>query len=113
MVLYLPQRPIISVGDTEKVSINFTDHLDSGESLTGTPTVVEVGTTDLTLASKAVNSATYVEAHTGDTVAIGKAVQYTVTGGTVVDSPYTISVTVSTNATPARTFVRYHYLSFQ
>ena len=111
MVVYLPQRPIISVGDIEKVSVNFTDHLDSGESLTGTPTVVEVSTTDLTLASKAVNSATYVEAVTGDTVAIGKAVQFTVTGLTVANSPYTIRVTASTNATPARTFVRDLYLS--
>ena len=113
MVLYLPQRPIISVGDTEKVSVNFTDHLDSGESLTGTPTVVEVTTSNLNMASKSVNAATYIESQTGETVAIGKAVQFTVTGGLANNSPYTINVTVSTDATPARTFVRRIYLSFE
>jgi hypothetical protein len=106
MPIVLPQRPAISVGDTEVVSINYTDHLDSGESLTGTPTVAEVTTTDLTLDDKAVNTATYVEADSGDTVAVGAAVQFSVAGGTAANSPYTIRVTVSTDATPARTFVR-------
>lgn len=112
MVLKLQQYHQISVGDTEVISVNYTDHLDSGESLTGTPTVAEVTTTDLTLASKAVNSSTYVEADTGDTVAVGAAVQFTAKGGTAANSPYTIRITVSTDATPARTFVRDVLLSF-
>ena len=106
MPITLPQRPAISVGDTEVVSVNYTDHLDAGESLTGTPTVVEVTTTDLTLGSKVVSTSTYVEADSGDTVAVGAAVQFTVAGGLVANSPYTIRITVGTDATPARTFVR-------
>jgi len=106
MVIALPQTFVISVGDTETVAVNFTDHLDSGELLTGTPTVVEVTTSDLTLGSKAVNTATYVESQSGDTVAIGAAVQFSVSGGTAANSPYKIRVTCSTDATPARTFVR-------
>jgi hypothetical protein len=112
MVLTLPQMHTISVGDTEKVSVNYTEHLDVGESLTGTPTVVEITTTDLTIGNKVVSSVTYVESGTGNTVAVGSAVQFTVSGGTAAHSPYTISVTVSTNATPARTFKRYVTLSF-
>ena len=113
MVVILPQRHIVSVGDTEVVSVNFTDHLDSGESLTGTPTIVEVTTTDLTLANKAVSTATYVESETKDTIAVGAAVQFSVLGGTAANSPYSISVTVSTDATIPRTFVRYVSLTFE
>ena len=113
MPITLPQRPAISVGDTEVVSVNYTDHLDAGESLTGTPTIVEVTTSDLTLGSKVVNTSTYVEARSGDTVAVGAAVQFTVAGGLADTAPYTIRITVSTDATPARTFVRDVLLSWE
>lgn len=106
MPVVLDQIHTISVGETETVAVNYTAHLDSGESLTGTPTVAEQTTTDLTISNKAVNTATYTEADTGNTVAVGAAVRFSVAGGTVANSPYTIRVTVSTDATPARTFVR-------
>ena len=106
MFIALPQRHTISVGDTEVVSVNYTDHLDDGDLLTGTVTVAEQTTSDLTIANNAVNTATYVEAQTGDTVAIGAAAQFSVSGGTAANSPYTVRVTCSTDATPARTFVR-------
>ena len=80
--------------------------------MTGTPTIVEVGTSDLTLASKTVNTATYVEAYTGNTVAIGSAVGCSVLGGTAANSPYMIQVTVSTDAAVARTFVRTYSLKW-
>ena len=105
MTVELKQKRTISSGDTEIVSINFTDLLDSGELLTGTPTVAEQTTSDLTLGNKAVNTATYEEAQTGNTVAIGAAVQFTVSPGGSTGT-YTIRVTVSTDATPARTFER-------
>ena len=97
----------ISVNDTEAVSVEFTDHLDSGELLTGTPTVVEVTTSDLTLANKALNTSTYTPSYAspGDAVvATSAAVQFTVTSSTA--GTYRIRITVSTDATPARTFVR-------
>ena len=40
-MIILEGLPSISVGDTETVSIDFSEHLDSGELLTGTPTVIE------------------------------------------------------------------------
>lgn len=112
MVLKLPQKHVISVGDTEIVSINYTEHLDSGEGLTGTPNCAEQTTSDLTIANTVVSTATYTEADTGDTVAIGSAVQFKVSGGNAANSPYTVRVTCATNATIARTFVRDVELSF-
>lgn len=105
MATELKERFTISANDVELVSINFTDHLDSGELLTGTPTVTEQTTSDLTLSNKAVSTATYVEAKTNETVAIGMAVQFTVTASGTTGT-YTIRVVVSTDSTPARTFER-------
>lgn len=111
MAIVLEQRHTVSVGSTRVVRINCTRDLDSGASLTGTPTIVEVTTTALTLASKAVNAATYIESQTGDTVAIGKALEFTVTGG-VAGTTYTIRASCSTNSSPAETLVYDLYLTF-
>lgn len=103
MTKSLPQIPCLSEGDVDMVAIDYTDWLDSGELLTGTPTAVEVTTEDLTLANKAVSTSSLTI--NGVTVATGKAVQFSVQGqqaGTL----YTVRVTVSTDATPARTAVR-------
>ena len=102
MPIILQQRPMISVGDVEKGAVSFADKLDTGETLTGTPTVTEVSTADLTLGSKAVSTTSLTIL--GETVAAAEAVQFTVSGqkaGTL----YTISVTASTTA--SRTAVRY------
>jgi hypothetical protein len=102
MPIRLQQRPMISVGDIEKGAVSFADFLDSAETLTGTPVVAEVGSTDLTLSSPLVNTLSIVVL--GVTVAAGQAVEFGVRGqkaGTL----YTISVTASTSA--GRTAVRY------
>ena len=95
----------VSVGATRIISVDLTDDLDlfpSPTLLTGTPMIVEVTTTDLTLASKAVSTAAL--SINGRTVAIGKAVQFT--GAGFVDGvTYTIRVTVSTDSTPAEVIV--------
>lgn len=99
------QRPVLVVGETRNVAVDFQDVLDSGELLTGTPTVAEVTTTDLTIASKAINTAALTI--DGRAVAIGEAVQFKVSGQLAANSPYTIKITVSTTASPAQTLVRY------
>jgi len=101
MPIKLDQRPVISVGDTDIAKIDYTDYLDSTELLTGTPTVAEVTTTDLTLTNKTVN-ATEVRILERD-VAIGKAVQFKVSGQKI-NTEYSIRVTASTDA--GRTAVR-------
>lgn len=102
MAIRLKQRPTMSANDTEVVSVNYNQWLDSGELLTGTPTVVEVTTSALTLGSKAVNTTALVVL--GRNVAVGEAVQFTVT--TATTGVYTIRITASTDASPARTAVR-------
>jgi hypothetical protein len=89
-----------AVSETVNVAVNFQGDLDSGELLTGTPTVVEITTSDLTLANKAVNTAALTIL--GVSVAIGEAVQFNVVGGTA-DTTYSIRCTATTDATPAQT----------
>lgn len=104
MPITLAQRRVASEGSTRIVRVNATRDLDDGASLTGTPTVVEVTTSDLTIANKQVNTATYSDSCTNATVAIGKAVEFTIAGGTS-GTTYRIRVTVSTDSTPAETLV--------
>jgi len=69
--------------------------LDTGETLTGAPTVAEVTTTHLTLSNKIVNVA--VVSINGQTVGIGLAVQFKVAGGTA-GTVYTINIRCGTSA---------------
>jgi hypothetical protein len=103
MPIVIGRTHTISEGDTEVVSVDYTDLLDKGELLTGTPTIVEVPPSDLTLGNKAVSTAELIIQER--TVAIGAAVQFTVSGQSD-ETTYAVRITVSTDATPARTFVR-------
>lgn len=102
MPLELHDVRCISVGDTDKISVDFTDTLDSGEVLS-TAAFAEQSTSDLTLASAAVNTAAYTDAHRGTTVAIGAAAQVTVSGQ-LNGVTYLIRCTVTTDG--GRTLVR-------
>ena len=100
-----PERPVTAVGETNLFSVSFVGVLDSGESLTGTPTVTEVGTSDLTIENKVVSTTSLTI--NGKSVAAGKAVQFKVSGQAVANSPYTVKITVSTDSTPAQTKVKF------
>ena len=112
MPITLSQDRTLSTGATRRVRINYTIDLDSGVSLTGTPTVVEVTTSDLTLDDKIVNTSTYIDRATGKTVEVGKAVTFTVAGG-VANTTYRIRVTVETDSLPAETLVYDVLLSWE
>ncbi|WP_455387616.1 hypothetical protein [Petrachloros mirabilis] len=103
MVIQLTEQPTISAGDTELMAVDFQDQLDSGELLTGTPTIAEQGTSALTITNKAVSTAALTI--NGRSCAIGQAVQCLISGQ-AAGTTYTVRITVSTDATPARTFVR-------
>lgn len=94
--------PIV-VGETRNVSLNFEPMLDDGELLTGTPTVDEEVTSDLALTNKAVNTTALVIDDVD--VAIGEAVQYSMSGQLLSGSSYTMTVTATTDATPAQTLI--------
>lgn len=101
-----PQRPSASVGSVRNVAVSFANKLDSGELLTGTPTVVDANPNspeDLTISNIVVNTA--VLTINGVSVAVGEAVQCSVSGFVAASFPYTLTVTVGTDATPAQTLI--------
>jgi len=99
-----PQRQCKTASEVRNVVCSFANKLDSGELLTGTPTVVEVTTANLALSNKATNSAAITLFADGRpvTVAIGQAVQFNVVGGTA-GTEYTIRISCGTDASPAQT----------
>lgn len=100
MNIEAPQQYQLAESETALVSVDFQPLLDSGELLTGTPTVAEITTTDLTLANAAVNTAALTV--NGVAVAISEAVQFSVTGAQP-STAYRIRVTCGTDSTPAQT----------
>jgi len=91
--------PPFAVGETRIVSISFAGKLDTSELLTGTPTIVEQTTTDLTITSVAVNTTALTI--NNRTVPIGEAVQGKVVGmleGGSGTGSYTLLVTAATDA---------------
>lgn len=95
-----PQRYTKHASELVNVAVDMRGLLDTGELFTGTPTIVEVTTADLTLSSKAINTGAVVV--NGQTCAAGEAVTFRAAGG-VAGTQYTIRITASTNATPAQT----------
>ena len=82
----------VSTDETRNIAVDCSDMLDSGELLTGTPTVTT--SAGVTLGSKQVNSATLTI--NGASVAAGLAVQFTATATT--PGLYEIEITCNTDA---------------
>lgn len=80
-------------------AIDFTELLASGETLSGTPTVAG-SPSGLTIGTPAVNTGTVVDDE-GNTIAIGKAVQVRISGGTA-DTDYELTVSCGTTASDTR-----------
>lgn len=98
-----PQRPIFAQGEVRLCSCAFADQLDSSELLTGTPTVAEQTTTDLTITNKAINTSSFTML--GETYTAGQVVQFLVSGMLTTRGWYRIKVTCSTDATPTQTVI--------
>ena len=95
------ERIPASVGEEINSAASFSGELDAGEKLSGAPLVVEAGTSDLTITNKTINTA---ELEINDVqVPIGEAVQYHISGFVSANFPYTINITVTTDASPAQT----------
>lgn len=97
--------PTLAVGETRLFSVSFDNKLDAGELLTGTPTVAEQTTSDLTIANKVVSTAALTI--NSVSVSAGRAVQFKVSGHGVTNSPYTLKITCGTNSSPAQTVIGY------
>ena len=101
--VHLPrERYTWKVGSTRTPRLSYDEVLETDELLTGTPTMVEVTTSDLTIDNKAVSTSELTI--TNETVAIGRALTLCVSGHEVANMPYTIKITVSTDA--GQTFVK-------
>ncbi len=85
----------ITTDEVRVVSVSFLGKLDTGELLTGTPTVTAEAGAGLTLSNKTVNS----EAVTINSVshAIGQAVQFKVDATAATDGEWTIDITCATD----------------
>ena len=99
-----PQRYSKPVSAVRLMSVSFVGQLESGELLSGTPTVVDNSGSpaELTLSNKAINTAELTL--NGRTVAIGQAVQFRVSGG-LAGSEYTIMATASSDSSPAQNLI--------
>lgn len=87
--------------EVRNISISFVNVLDSGESLTGTPTL-SATPSGLTFASAQTNAAAVTI--NGVSVAIGKAVLARVSGGSS-GITYKCEASCGTTATPAQTII--------
>lgn len=86
----------ITTDEVRVVSVSFLGKLDSGELLTGTPTVTAAVGSGLTLSNKTVNS----EAITINSVshAIGQAVQFKADATAAVPGDWYVDITCGTDA---------------
>jgi len=92
-----PQIHTKTVSEERNIAFAFDDVLDSDELLTGTPAILEVTTTDLTISNKVISTAELTI--DGISTPIGEAVQCHITGG-VANTTYEVLITVSTDSTP-------------
>jgi len=109
-ILTAQQIGVQGAGATRNHAVSFADWLDSGELLSGTPTITEVTTSDLTITNKAISTATLTI--NGISVATAAAVQMTVAGGTA-GTTYVIKILVATDATAAQTLEAYTTLRIE
>lgn len=92
--------PTKTASEVLNAAVSMSAKLADGEVLIGTPTVVEVGTSDLTLSSKVIS--TVAQDISGVNVPVGEAIQFSVSGGSV-NTLYTINVSCQTTSNPPQT----------
>lgn len=107
-VLTCPEIRHKTANEVRNGIISMIGKLDTGELLTGTPTVT-ASPSGLTFASVAVNSAQRT-LEDGTIVEIGQGVQFRVSGGTAATT-YTITAQCGTTSTPTQTVEQYAKLA--
>lgn len=92
-----PEIHTISEEESRIVSLDFYGKLDSGELLTGTPTVTEEDTSDLVISGETINSSLVIVNNAERNA--GYVAQFKVSAGTAtVGATYDISVVCNTDA---------------
>ena len=83
-----------------KYAIDFTNLLKSGETLSTLTSVLEVGTSGLTLSEKAINTAAITK-RSGQEIAIGKGIEVRIAGGSA-GTTYRIEAIAATSSSNTR-----------
>ena len=99
------------VGSTRTLRFSYDEVLETNELLTGTPTVIEVITSDLTIDNITVSASELTIKNEG--VAAGRVLVFRASGHGVANAPYTLMIIISTDATPAQTFIRQLIISVE
>lgn len=103
-VLTCPEIHVMAIGEKRIISVDFTDALDAGVTLTGTPTTGVSPSGGPAIANAAVNTeAVQIK---DELAAIGKAVQFSADAAGVTAATYTVTLTVTSTTTPAETIKR-------
>ena len=104
MTITAPQRPVMHSSEIRNGAVSYVGLLQETpvELLTGTPTAT-VTPTGPTLSNLAVSTST--TKINGTDVITGKAVTFKVLGGSA-GTEYVVTITASTDTTPAQTLVR-------
>lgn len=100
MTKILPGVRTVSSDAVEIVAVDESFELDAGETLTGTPTVTEIDTSDLTITNKSLNSSSM--SINGNDSSASCAVLFRISGQKS-GKLYHIKYTVGTTSSPART----------
>jgi len=106
-VRFASQIQYKTVSEIRNAGVSFALRLDPGELFTGTPTVAEVTTSDLTITNQGLNTAELTIL--GVTNAIGQVIVFTVAGG-VAGQRYAILCNCDTDAGNAQTLFGGQYL---
>lgn len=90
---YADQIPFLPVGAKRDLAVSFDDDLDSGDTISGAPTIEELDTSDLTIENAAANASeiTILKRR----VAAGRAVVATISGHKD-GKTYKLKITVTT-----------------
>lgn len=90
-------------GETRTVFVDLGPKLSADELLTGTPTVEEIGSSDLTITGVGLN--VLDETVAGRLASVDQAVVFTVAGG-VAGTEYRLRITAGTDADTAQTLIQ-------
>ena len=103
MPITSPDIRTIGTGETRTIRVGLQNALETSVTLT-LSSITEVTTSDLTLANKAVNTATFnvVEHGVITTVAIGQGVEFSCSGGTA-GKQYKVRIVATTSDAVAQT----------
>lgn len=102
------ERPEVSPDLRYWASVSYVGLVDSGETLIGSPTVEEIGTSDLTISNVAVSTSP-LEIN-GKTAPTGKAVRFYFYG-VLAGTTYHFKVTANTTSTPPQILAGHLYVS--